>query len=218
MLKAMFPFPRQYFLVGLLVFLAACSNGAIALPAKTPIQTVVSPTPVPTSTIILVTDIPTSLPPQPTMPIITPDAVQVERWKEYQTELAKLVLSDSGAEFPLYKEALCEWDILGRSDQEVYVWARCRTANSGDRRPAVIYLATDESIQKVEVPFHVSAWESTIQKLFPADVRDKIELYFYLSSINSGRPEELRKHLIFRLTHPEVPPLTILSTMPVPTP
>ncbi len=154
-------------------------------------------------------------PTQPIIPVITPDAIQVERWKEYQTELAKLVLSQAGDIFPDYESALCEWDILGRSNQELYVWAECLAPHAVDSRPAVIHLKLDGTIEKVEVPFHDSTWESTIQKLFPTDVQKKIDEYFY--PMYSGRAEELRIHLLYRLTHPDVPPLIILSAMPTAT-
>lgn len=208
----------QIIVVFLVITLASCAPAAIPALTETPVPTTVSSTPIPTATLIPITITPSPLPTQPIILVITPDPIQVERWKEYQTELAKLVLSEAGDIYPYYESALCEWAILGRSDQEVYVWAMCFAPHSGDTKPAVIHLETDGSIQKVEVPFHGSAWESTIQKLFPADVQEKIDAYFYSLSSNSGRAEELRKHLLDRRTHPEVPPLTILSAMPTPTP
>jgi hypothetical protein len=47
----------------------------------------------PTSTAIPFTVIPSPLPTKPIIPVITPDASQVERWQEYQNALAKSVLS-----------------------------------------------------------------------------------------------------------------------------
>jgi hypothetical protein len=116
--------------VVLLAFLTACGNQAIALPTQTPFPTVVSPTPVPTSALIPVTVTPSPLPTQPIIPMITPDAIQVKRWKEYENALAKSILS-----FLPPKEVLCEWEILGRSEQEVYVWATC-AALGGDTAQA----------------------------------------------------------------------------------
>jgi hypothetical protein len=46
--------------------------------------------------------------------IITPDAMQVERWKEYQNALASKLIW-----FLHPEEVLCEWEILGQSNQEV---------------------------------------------------------------------------------------------------
>ena len=211
--------PKQYLWAGLFIFLAACGKQMNAMSIQTPIPTLVSPTSVPTPTLKPVTLIPSPLPTQPTIAVFTPDPIQVERWKDYQTELAKLVLAQhAGNEVLLDETALCEWDILGRSDQEVYVWAMCSSPHSGDIKPALIHLMPDGSIQKVEVPFHGSNWEFTIRKLFSSDVREKIDAYFISSSSNTGRAEELRIHLQYRLTHPEVPPLIVFSALLTKTP
>jgi hypothetical protein len=203
----------------LFFFLTACAPALTPTPTETLVPTVVPPTFTPTVNTIY--PAPTLYPTQHPPPILTPDAFQVERWKEYQTELAKaLFVYDPN--FPqlhygpaVSKDAICEWDILGRSGQEVYVWAMCSAPHAVDRRPAVIHLKLDGTIQKVEVPFHDSTWESTIQKLFPTDVQKKIDEYFY--PMYSGRAEELRIHLLYRRTHPDVPPLIILSAMPTAT-
>lgn len=208
MLALMVPSPRQYFSIILLVFLVACSNEATALPAETPIQTVVLPTAIPTSTLTPVTDIPTPLPPQPTIAFITPDAIQVERWKEYEDELAKLVLSNSGADFPRYEDALCEWDVLGRSGQDIYVWAECTAGSGVGRGPAVVYLEQDGSIRDVIYAFPSPSRDVTISRLFPEDIQAKIYTYF-----SSEWSRELQRHLNYRLTHPDVPPLIVLSGM-----
>jgi hypothetical protein len=213
--------PSRYFWIILLALLTACGqvtpqaaemtkvqNTAVAIvqtgvaltqsamPTATPTNT---PTALPTAIT------PTLEPTQPPVPLLTPDAIQVERWREYQTELAKLVLSDSGVANPIYADALCEWDILGRSEQEVYVWAVCGNFNSGGRRPAVIYLEIDGTIQKV-----IAAGFKGLSynlDLFPADVQEKINLY----SFGDGRADEMETHLKYRLTHPEEPPLVVLN-------
>jgi len=176
------PTPRLLFWIASLVILVACGEQTIALPTATSIPTTVSPTPVPTSTFMPATDIPTPLPTQPTIPIITPDSIQVERWQEYQTELAKLVLANhSSQEFPYYESALCEWDILGRSGQDIYVWAECVAPGSGGRGPAVIYLEDDGSIRDVIYAFPSPARDVTISSLFPEAIQAKIYTYFWLS-------------------------------------
>lgn len=212
--------PRRYRWTVLFIFVVACARQTNALPMQIPVLTTVPPTHISSAILLPATATPSPLPTQPIIPVITADPIQVERWKEYQNALAKLVLAQhSGNEVALDETALCEWDILGRSDQEVYVWAMCSTPNSGDTKPAVIHLELDGSIKKVEAPFHGSAWESTIQKLFPKDIREKIDAYFYSLDSSSGRAEELRMHLLDRNTNPEMPPLNILSAMPTtPTP
>ena len=170
-------------------------------------------TPEPTPTLVLPTVPPTLSPP----PIFTPDAIQVERWQEYQTELIKAVLA--GYDPVLYDYALCEWDILGHSGQEVYVWALCATSGGGGSGsiPAVIHLELDGSVQNVEVPMRGSMWDSHIAKMFPENVQEKLYIYFY-PPILGGRPSEMGTHLIYRQTHPEEPPWIVLSVMPTATP
>ena len=166
------------------------------------------PTPTPAAT-------PTPL--QPIVPILTPDAIQVERWKEYQTELIKAMLS--GYDPALYDIALCEWDILGRSNQEVYVWAECGIqGGAGGGRPAVIHLETNGTVKSVEVPeINNSTWDSQIRRMFPEDVRNKFDFYTG-KSLFVGRVKEMMNYIDYRQTHPEEPPLIILSAMPMPTP
>ncbi len=135
----------------------------------------------PTATFALPT--PSPIPTLPPVPVFTPDAIQVERWKEYQIALAKVLLSGYspalGYSTDLYRSALCEWDILGRSGQEVYVWAYCalRGGENG-RLPAVIQLGSDGSVQSVKVPeINNSTWDSQILKMFPTVAREKFGLY-----------------------------------------
>ena len=214
---------KPLFVVILLVTLSACRQQIVALPTETPIPTVVSPTLVPTSTFIPVTDIPTLLPtPLPTLPIIpmiTPDAIQVERWKEYEDALARSILS-----FLPREEVICEWEILGRSDQEVYVWALCTSiislgtspisgteTFSSSSIPAVIHLREDGSVQNVEIPGAGSHYARDIRLMFPLDVQEKFENYHF-----GWAGREIGEHLVWRRTHPEEPPLIVLSATPTP--
>ena len=171
-----------------------------ALPTATLPPPTFTPTALPTSTPEA-----TPIPTQPPPPIFTPDAIQVERWKEYQTELAKVVLYGYSYGPDIYKNAICEWDILGRSDQEVYVWAFCASREEVWREsPAVIHLDADGTIQKV------STNNNLILK-FPTDVLEKIHLYYTPAYPNEGRPYVLKIHLNYRETHPEEPPLVVIS-------
>lgn len=200
------PIPHRYFWIILLTFLAACGQQAVALSAETPIPTVDSPTSVSTSTFIPVTITPSPLPTQPTIPIITPDPIQVERWKEYQTALAKSFLSYLPPE-----EVICEWEILGQSDQVIYVWAICMgTIGIGTLAdPAVIHIGIDGSVQSVEIPGGGMRYAADIREMFAPDAQEK---YF-------GRLihfQELTDHLQWRREHLEEPPLIVLSATPMP--
>lgn len=209
----MHPTTRQYLLIALLLSLISCTNEPLALPAETPSQKVVSPTPIITLTPIPATEFSTPLPTQPTLAFITPDAIQVERWREYEVALAQGILPM----FP-FESILCEWDILGRSGQEVYVWALCAFPNKGDdMRPVVIHLEADGSIRGVEIPKRGSS--SDISRMFPEEVQAKFSLYTG-NSLFDGRLKEMLNHLIYRETHPEEPPLVVLlaTWTPSPTP
>lgn len=178
--------------------------------------------------IILSADTPTmSYSTQSAKPILTPDAIQVTHWKQYQAALGSCVLNDCTLVY--YENVLCEWDILGRSDQEVYVWAICSNlAHFATRKPAIIHLNMNGSVQKVETPSY-NSWDSDIQRMFPGDVQAKIAAYFDFSTFHAGRAYELEIHLRNRFAHPpdNLPfyervtdpdelPLIVLSTTPRP--
>ena len=206
----------------LTVLLAACTppksisadaqNTAIAIVGtyisltQTALPTATFPPPTFTPTAAIVYPTPSPLPTLPPPPIFTPDAIQVERWQEYQTALADVVMVHEGGYAP---GILCEWDILGRSGQKLYVWAYCAGGGGGGggAKFAVIYLASDGSVQKMG---DQSGSE------FPEDVRAKFDLYS--DAAFSGRGRDLLDHLLYRDTHPEEPPLVILSAMPIATP
>ena len=146
------------------------------------------------------------MPAQPTRPgetLITPDGIQVQRWKEYQTALAKKIHAYLPPE-----EVLYEWEILGRSGNDVYVWAVCSGKDSGGSLPAVIHLENDGTVLSVEKAG--SNWSADIVRLFPPNVREKFAHY------NSGRAGEMQEHIEWRRTHPEEPPLIVLSATPIP--
>jgi hypothetical protein len=160
-----------------------------AFPTSTPFPS----TFIPTATIVYPT--PSLIPIQTSMIVITPNAIQVERWREYQAELARVVLAQHAqGTVPFPELVLCEWDILGGSEQEVYVWAACSFVGLG-QGPAVIHLDTDGSIQSVEYAFPGYDRDIVIQRLFPEDVQARIAVYF-----NSERSKQMNAHMEYRLT------------------
>lgn len=202
--------PNQFSPIVLLVLLVACGKQAIALPPEASTPTVVSPTLIPTSTLIPITIAPSPLPTEPSIPIITPDPIQVERWTEYEHALKQSIL-------PTWSfEALhCEWDILAAADQEVYVWALCGSSKGTDMRPAVIHLRSNGSVGSVEILRR--GHPSDIDRLFPKEAQAKFSFYQGRSAFD-GRLREMLDHLYYRETHPEEPPLVILSVIPTVTP
>jgi hypothetical protein len=196
----------------LAITLAACAPAITSTPTETPVPTATSTAILPTFTPAaeMTPDIgaPTPYPTPPSPPILTPDAIQVERWKEYQTALTKGILPTYS-----FENILCEWDILARSDQEVYVWAVCASPNVSDWRPAVIHLGADGSVQSVEIPKRGSS--SDINRMFPEEAQTKFSLYTGDSLFN-GRLKEMIDHLNYRVLHPDEPPLIVLSATPTP--
>ncbi|MFZ5909347.1 MAG: hypothetical protein ACOYYU_04965 [Chloroflexota bacterium] len=199
----------------LLITLAACTP--VAGPAETPTQPTLSALvaaaktadaltqaarfPSPPPTVIPIT--PSPLPTQPVYPVITPDAVQVERWKEYEDALAQNIL-------PMFpsETILCEWDILARTGQEVYVWAVCSSSKGNDSRPAVIHLEADGSVHSVEIPKRGAS--ADVDRMFPKEAKVKFSLYTG-NSLFHGRLKEMLNHLNYRKIHPEEPPMIVLS-------
>jgi hypothetical protein len=140
--------------------------------------------------------------------------IQVERWREYETALAQKLFPSSF----IPGEFLCEWELLGRSEQEVYVWAVCMSIFSvgdigpyGGSNPAVINVDASGVIQSIEVPGGGTSYASDIHQMFPLIVQER---YF-----NSLIPfQELTDHLRWRREHPEEPPLIILGVTLTATP
>ncbi|MEO5887977.1 MAG: hypothetical protein ABIQ77_09950 [Anaerolineales bacterium] len=209
---------KPLFIIILFVTISACGKQTVALPTETPIPTLVSPTPIPTSTFIPVTITPSPIPTKTIIPMITPDAIQVERWKEYEDALARTILS-----FLPREEVICEWEILGRSEQEVYIWALCTSIISSGTSPisgteifssssipAVIHLREDGSVQSVEIPGAGSDYARDISRMFPPDVQEEIERYHFRGA------GEIFEHIAWRRTHPEEPPLIVLIATPRP--
>jgi len=209
----------QYFWVVLPVLLSACGQQAIALPTGTQIPTIVSPTPIPTSTLIPVTITPSPLPTQPIIPIITPDTIQVERWNEYEDALVSAIFKSSLQP----EEVVCEWEILGRAKQEVYVSTFCASIYSSGyfqtSMPAVINIGTDGAVQSVEIPgIH---YGPDILRMFPPDLHYRIfggSMYFQEPETRQ-RFQEMEDRLRWRRGHPDEPPWIVYSLLPTqPTP
>lgn len=197
-------------ILGLILFsvLAACGTYNTTTPTEAPFSTVAVSTPTIPSPTMTLSPVPTRL----IVPLVTPDEIQVARWKEYEAILAK------GLGF-LPEETLCEWDILETSEQVLYIWAVCEnkipfgTTNTGAKMysssstPALIHIGKDKSIHSVEIP---APGISDYQRMFPTYVQEKFEFYRF------GRAKELSNHIEWRRTHPEEPPLIAFSATPTP--
>lgn len=146
--------------------------------------------------------------PQP-YPRLSASPSEIEHLPQIQTALAERLLHTLPAE-----KVLCEWEILGRDDLEIYVWARCSGLveigqnNPGHPTaeiPAVIHVAEDGAVESVEIPGIGNQYASSIRALFPVDVQTII----FDDLIDYAR---LRQHLNWRLDHPDQPPLIVLDS------
>jgi hypothetical protein len=127
----------------------------------------------------------------------------IPRWMEYEKALSKAVVNTD--------DAFCEWEILGTSGDEVYVWTLCKvkepigTAGSG---PVVIQLGDGGKIEKVTLPRDGNFYPQDIQILFPKDIQNKI----FHSAFNV---EDAEKHIDERLIN-NGPPLIAIEETPLP--
>lgn len=125
------------------------------------------------------------------------------RWKTYEAALAEAIVRTD--------EALCEWEIWGVSDREVYVWALCKVKapiGSAGSGPAAIYLGNSGEILEVALPGDGMGYSDRVQKLFPSDVQKKI----FALEFDAPAAED---HIDERMTT-NGPPLIVLSGTPLP--
>ena len=74
------------------------------------------------------------------------------------------------------EDGLCEWEIMGVSNKQVYVWALCKVrgpVGTAMSVPAVIYLEENGVIEKVVIPRDGHYGEDIIA-LFPPEIQNKI--------------------------------------------
>ena len=153
-----------------------------------------------------------SLSTQPTpavIPWITPDSMQVEKWMEYQDALAEPL------SYLPPEQMLCEWEFLGRSGNEVYLWAVCgetRGGNVGLEGLLRVNVREDGSVESVATAGTGGMGiPSEIRKMFPPAVQER----YFKGQIHF---QELVDHLRWRqiLGHREEPPLIVLGLTSTP--
>ena len=90
------------------------------------------------------------------------------------------------------------------------------------KMPLAIYLNTDGSIRKIKTPRYWLGDHGNLMsnedELFPADVIEKLDLYWNDYSHFTGRPEELGNYLNYRLENPGALPWVVLLGTPTGTP
>ncbi|MCJ7694714.1 MAG: hypothetical protein MUO40_04730 [Anaerolineaceae bacterium] len=146
-----------------------------------------------------------------TLPEVVPSQSlpdQADRWMLYEDALASRLLR-----VPNVRGAgLCEWEILGQSGQEVYIWAMCQVADdpngSATSAPVVIRIDQDTTIESVELPRDGSEWGDDVRAMFPEDLWSVI--FFEKADIDG-----MWAHIQLRHTNPE-PPLIALEGLKLP--
>ena len=134
---------------------------------------------------------------------VTPTPTSVPRWMIYERALSKAIVNTD--------DGLCEWEIWGKSSDEVYVWAECKvresigTAGSG---PALIKLGENGEIEKVVLPRDGEMYPKDIREMFPPGFQEKI----FPSEFDGPKA---MKHIDER-TLSNGPPLIELSGTPLP--
>ena len=146
-------------------------------------------------------------PPVIETPIVTltntfvPTPAATPRWMIYEKALAGAILPGS----------LCEWEIWGTSEREVYLWVFCRDlVGSMASVPAIIYLKEDGEIERVVIPSDGVGYPVDVRALFPPDIQNRI-----FANEFSSRTDAARKHISKRLGD-HSPPLIVLSGTPMP--
>jgi hypothetical protein len=210
-----------FFLIPFLAFISACKQETTVLSTETLISKTISPTPVPTSTALPVTVPPSPLPTEPIIPAITPNVTQIERWNEYEDALAKAFFKS----FLRPEEVVCEWEILGQTEQEVYVYAHCAGIYSATPSqasiPAVIHIEANGAVTSAEIPGAGTSYAPDIRQMFPPDVQERIFIQpvNYIGTDAYRRAIERADRLRWRRGHPDEPPWIVISALGIePTP
>jgi len=140
-------------------------------------------------------------------------------------ELAKAAFSSNpelGYDPVIYKNILCEWDILGQSGMETYSYVACIGSKGGVTAPAIIYLDPYGSVREVKIPGY-KGLDYDLDS-FPMEVQINFCFYYFDNpSCDYGMRSRLRRdvllaHIEYRKTHPDEPPLVVLSATPIATP
>lgn len=100
---------------------------------------------------------------------VTPTSTDSPRWMIYEKALSRAIVQK--------EDGLCEWEILGQSNDEVYVWAYCKVREpigTAASIPIVIQLGKNGEIEKVTIPRDGNNYPIDIRALFPEDVQQKI--------------------------------------------
>ncbi|MFO7943537.1 MAG: hypothetical protein R6U51_04465 [Anaerolineales bacterium] len=144
----------------------------------------------------------------PLSPTVEPTAPGGTPWKRVQCALASALLSPPGQK----SRGICEWQILGKSDAEVYLWAMCQAAGEPEgpavSAPVVIRLDQSGRIVGVDVPRDGELYGPDVRELFPSSIQEVI----FSHNIDT---DAMWAHIQKRHKTPQ-PPLVVQEKTPSP--
>lgn len=133
----------------------------------------------------------------------SPNQTSISRWMVYEKALSKaIVKTDTG---------LCEWEIWGRSNNDVYLWALCKVRGpigTAGSVPVVIRLGKNGEITEVTIPRDGVNYPEDIRGLFPLSVQEKI---FALEFAGAEAEEHIDERLLS-----DGPPMIAKAGTPLP--
>ena len=150
----------------------------------------------------------TLLPSPSSSPSPSPVQTGKPRWQTYQQALASALLTGSQGRI----EGRCEWEILGKRKDQVYVWAMCQAANrplgQAVSAPAVVNLDEQGTISSIKLPRDGEYYAPDVRDMFPEDIQETI----FAHDVPTG---VMWEHIQERQKQPE-PPLIANSKTPLP--
>ncbi len=172
-----------------------------ALPAVTPAR-VESPAPTAAPAAVA-----TASGAQPAGDLLPPTNGLTHTWRDYETALVRAILPVTLA------NGVCDWQVLGHTGQEVYVWAFCAAHQpeadiTAASVPAVLALADDGHTVTARIPRDGTYYPDDVRALFPADVQQMV-----FDRPSTEMPARLAQHARHRLILSTLPPLGAAETV-----
>jgi hypothetical protein len=130
-------------------------------------------------------------------------------WEQFEQELGRAVLT------PLLANRVCDWSVLGRNGNDIYVWAYCAAFNpaptiNAASMPAVLRVSENNMAVGALVPREGAYYSEDVAALFPAEIQPLV-----LSQTPGTAAPELVRHARLRLNWPMLPPFGAAEVAPV---
>ncbi len=143
---------------------------------------------------------------QPAGDLLPPTNGLAHTWRDYETALVRAILP------PTLANGVCDWQVLGHTGQEVYVWAFCAAYQAGADTsaasvPAVLSMADDGHTVTARIPREGSYYPEDVRAMFPPKVQQQV--FDRLPEATLSRLEQHAR----RLTLPTLPPLGAAETI-----